>query len=220
MNATRDEQLVDDYLARPDAALADLPAERRREIIEEIAAHISEAQTELPHGDQAALRELLDRIGDPAEIAADARERFGVPAARERGWQETLAIVLLLVGGFLGGVGWLIGVVLLWLSPVWTQRQKLIGTLVVPGGLALPVLLAIFAATTTSAGQVCTSIATVNSETHAVGSRTTCSHIAGTPLYQQLLLAALLIALLAAPIATAVYLARRSRKTTSRDALT
>jgi len=53
---------------------------------------------------------------------------------------------------------------------------------------------------TRTASQICTSIATVNSRTHAVGSRTTCTHIAGTPLYQHLLLAALLIALLARPV--------------------
>jgi hypothetical protein len=33
-------------------------------------------------------------------------------------------------------VGWLVGVVLLWSSTVWTLRDKLIGTLVIPGGLA------------------------------------------------------------------------------------
>jgi hypothetical protein len=31
---------------------------------------------------------------------------------------------------------WVIGVVLLWRSPAWTVRDKLIGTLIVPGGLA------------------------------------------------------------------------------------
>jgi hypothetical protein len=71
----------------------------------------------------------------------------------------------------------------------------------------------------TAASQICTSSATINSKTHAVGSRTSCTHMAGTPLYQQLLLGALLIALLAAPIATAVYLARRSRQPTAASAL-
>jgi hypothetical protein len=32
---------------------------------------------------------------------------------------------------------WPLGVVLLWLSPAWTRREKLIGTLVLPGGLLL-----------------------------------------------------------------------------------
>src|SRR6266699_1576158 len=133
---------MNDYLTRLDDALVDLPNNRRREIVEEITHHIIEAYSELPSGDEAALRELLERLGDPTEIAADARERFDVPV-RSRGWLEILAIVLLPVGGFLGGIGWLIGVVMLWLSNIWTIRDKLIGTLIVPGGLALPVLLAI-----------------------------------------------------------------------------
>jgi hypothetical protein len=210
MNTTG-ERLIDDYLVRLDAALADLPSERRREIVEEITGHISEAVGELPSGDEAALRELLERLGEPAEIAADARERFDVPP-RARDWLETLAVVLLLVGGFLGGVGWLIGVVLLWLSTIWTTRDKLIGTLIVPGGLALPVLLALVGMTTTSAGPVCTSTGTINSTTHAVGSHTTCTDVSGTPLYRQLLLVALMVVLFVAPIASAVYLARRSRR--------
>ena len=49
---------------------------------------------------------------------------------------ETAALVLLLFGGFVFGVGWIIGLVLLWSSAVWTPWEKLLGTLVVPGGLA------------------------------------------------------------------------------------
>ena len=50
--------------------------------------------------------------------------------------------VLLLAGGFLVGFGWIAGLILLWTSPSWTERQKLLGTLVLPGGLALlPILL-------------------------------------------------------------------------------
>jgi hypothetical protein len=48
-------------------------------------------------------------------------------------------------------VGWVIGVVLLWLSPTWTAREKLIGTFVVPGGLALPISLMLFTGYTESA---------------------------------------------------------------------
>ena len=41
---------------------------------------------------------------------------------------------MLLLGGFVFLIGWLVGVVLLWTSKIWTLRDKLIGTLVVPGG--------------------------------------------------------------------------------------
>jgi hypothetical protein len=56
-----------------------------------------------------------------------------VPA---RGGHEWAAILLLLLGGFVFYVGWIAGLVLLWSSRVWTTREKLVGTLVVPGGLA------------------------------------------------------------------------------------
>ena len=54
-----------------------------------------------------------------------------------RSWREWAAVILLpLFGGFAFGVGWLVGLVLLWSSRLWTTRDKLIGTLIVPGGIA------------------------------------------------------------------------------------
>jgi uncharacterized membrane protein len=74
MNATG-ERLVDDYLDRLDDALADLPGAERREIVEEITEHIAVARAELGPDDEAGLRTLLDRLGDPDQIAADAHGR-------------------------------------------------------------------------------------------------------------------------------------------------
>ena len=61
-----------------DSELANLPRMRRREIVEEISEHIAEARAASPAQDEAEIRTLLDRLGDPAEIADEARERFGV----------------------------------------------------------------------------------------------------------------------------------------------
>src|SRR5215469_2915842 len=36
---------------------------------------------------------------------------------------------------------WPVGAVVLWLSPAWRPSEKLIGTLIIPGGLAVPLLL-------------------------------------------------------------------------------
>ena len=53
-------------------------------------------------------------------------------------WIDVAAIVLLLVGGLIVPlVGWLPGVVLLWRSNAWNVRDKVIGTVFVPGGLGL-----------------------------------------------------------------------------------
>jgi len=78
--------------------------------------------------------------------------------------------------------------------------------------LVFGVLLAIIGASTQSATQVCTSTASINSKTRATGSHTICTQAAGIPVYQQLLLGALSVLLFVAPIVSAVYLARRSRR--------
>jgi uncharacterized membrane protein len=130
------DRLVDAYLKRLERELADLPRGRRRELVGEIADHIAEARVALPHEGEAEMRTLLDQVGDPADIADEARERFEVPPRRRGGVVEILALILLLVGGFVFVVGWFVGLVLLWVSEAWTTREKLVGTFVVPGGLA------------------------------------------------------------------------------------
>jgi hypothetical protein len=49
--------------------------------------------------------------------------------------KEWAAIILLLLRGFIVGLGWVAGLVLLWSSRAWSTRDKWVGTLVVPGGL-------------------------------------------------------------------------------------
>jgi hypothetical protein len=71
MSAT-ESPLVDDYLRRLRAALASLPTDRRREIIEGVSQHITEARLELGQDSDEAIRRILGRLGDPGVIAADA----------------------------------------------------------------------------------------------------------------------------------------------------
>ena len=124
-----------------------------------------------------------------------------LPRSTHRGWQETVAIVLLLVGGFIFVFGWLVGVVLLWLSDVWTLRDKLLGTLVVPGGLALPAYLALgfglSSSTTDCVGQV--------------GGAMTCTTSGGIAGWEQTLIVLAIAAAAVATVAVAVHLARSSR---------
>jgi hypothetical protein len=135
---TTADHLVDDYLKRLRKELGGLPRERRRELEQEISEHIAEARATLSAQNEAEIRTLLDRIGDPADIAAEARERFGIQP-RKTGWKEITALILLPIGGVLIPViGWFIGVVLLWISDAWNTRDKLIGTFVLPGGLLVP----------------------------------------------------------------------------------
>ena len=52
-------------------------------------------------------------------------------------------LMLLLFGAVLVGVGWLVGVLLLWASPRWSLADKLLGALILPWGLFMPVDLAL-----------------------------------------------------------------------------
>ncbi len=141
MNATR-PRLVDDYLKELDRSLAGLPPARRKEIVADIEEHIDDHLEELGEApSEAEIRNLLDRVGEPHELAADARVRFDISPPQPR-WTDYAALVLLPLGGLLIPVlGWLAGVAFLWSSKVWSDRDKLLGTLIVPGGLALPAVL-------------------------------------------------------------------------------
>jgi hypothetical protein len=64
---------------------------------------------------------------------------YGPPTPPHSGMgvPEIAAVILLLIGGFLAGIGWIVGVVLLWISPRWRLSDKLLGTLIWPGGVAI-----------------------------------------------------------------------------------
>jgi hypothetical protein len=198
------DRLVDDYLDELDRELAGIPATRRHELADEIDDHIELARSELEGGGtEAEVRTLLDRLGDPAAIAADAAEGSVAPAAPpRRGWVEGLALVLLPVGGLiLPFAGWFVGVVLLWSSHAWRTRDKLLGTLVLPFGL-LPAFLVLGMAGLE--GQVCSS-------RQAPDGRITQSCTGGPTTLEAVSFWALVAFMVIAPILTAIHLGRRLR---------
>jgi uncharacterized membrane protein len=192
MKSTTDK-LVEEYLERLNRELAGFPRARRRELVDEISGHIAEARAHLETENEAEIRTLLDRLGDPTDIAAEAGERPVPTPARGSGW-DVVALILLLIGGVIFPVvGWIIGVVILWASATWTTREKLIGTLVVPFGLALPT----FLLTIGTSGGSCSG---------GVGIETTCTdsgHVG------EILGAILSTGLILASIASVIFLARR-----------
>jgi len=124
------DKLVRSYLARLDAALRGVDASRREEILAEVRGHIGEGRAELDPEDVAGVRSLLDRVGDPVVIAAEA----DASAPGSRRW-DALAPWLIIFGPIASGLGWVAGVLILWNSPTWNRRDKLIATLVSPAGL-------------------------------------------------------------------------------------
>jgi hypothetical protein len=203
--STTPDKLVERYLKHLEVELDDLPRDRRREIVDEISGHIAEARSNLSET-ESDVRNILADLGDPAEIAAEARDRFGVQPKRS-GFLEVGALVLLLAGGLLLPVaGWLIGVALLWASSVWNTRDKLIGTLVVPGGLALPLAL-FFLGTSLEVGESCV----LDPET---GREISCTGTSDTTSLTDVLGIVLFVLLLLAPFVTTAYLARRMKSRT------
>jgi len=130
MSAPHATQIIEGYMARLDAELKDLSPDRRRELVEDVRNHISDARADVPEESDAELLTIIDRLGEPAEVAREARdretERPSVATLRWA-WVELAAILLTIVV-------WPAGVVLVWLSRVWSTREKLIGTLI--GGVA------------------------------------------------------------------------------------
>jgi hypothetical protein len=187
--------LVADYLQRLRRAARRLPRATREELLSDIEAHLAEAtNTEMP---DVEVLTVLERLGEPEEIV-DAQEPPPAGFSDRRGVREWTTIMLLLFGGFAFGVGWIVGVVLLWSSSAWTTRDKWLGTLVVPGGLVPAAFMALVAFITTS--RVCTSIN--GAPQHCTG---------GSSGGVQVLVFLGLALLVIAPITCAIYLARRAR---------
>jgi hypothetical protein len=124
------DKLVGRYLAQLDAALQGVDASRRDEILAEVHEHIEEGRDGLDTDDAASVLTLLDRVGDPAAIAAEA----GAPSPGSRRW-DALAPWLIIFGPVASGLGWIAGIVILWASPTWSRRDKLIVTVASPAGL-------------------------------------------------------------------------------------
>jgi hypothetical protein len=159
----RQDALVREYLRRLGWELREMGYGERDQLMAEITDHIALAREELENPSDEEVAALLDRMGTPEEVAAEASklspragggtaldggfEALGLPAdlgtaaAPETaapsvgGEQELRAVSLLLAGGLLLGVGWVFGVVLLWRSTVFSTRDKVLGTAVLPGGV-------------------------------------------------------------------------------------
>lgn len=206
-------QLVEDYLGRLRDAAAMMPPTRREELVSEIEAHVEEGQRAAGDNGDGAVRTLLDRLGPPEEIvaAAMADER---PAAQPAAItsspglpvRDLAAVILLPLGGFLYVVGWLVGVLLLWSSPNWTARHKVIGTLVLPLGCALPLLLG---AVLPGKIEACSSGGVIDAETGRRVSEGTVCTSEGFSL-PPWLGAVVFGMLLVSPIVTAIWLATKA----------
>jgi len=148
MNTMQTDRLVEDYLHRLEAAAAKvLTRGRATELVGEIRSHIHDALQADGALDEAGVRNVLERIGPPEEIALAALD--GSPSAPEApegpagfGALETCAVLVLGIGSLLFSVlATALGIALVWISNGWQTRDKLIATaLPFTLGLFLPLL--------------------------------------------------------------------------------
>ena len=215
-NSTVD-RLVDNYLARLADAAQALPPDRRAELLSEIREHIVASRSGGNGADEAAVRTMLDRLGEPADIVAAAMEespaehpRLPPAQGRRHGiGLEVGAVVMLTVGSLIPVVGWVVGLILLWSSGLWRRSEKLLGTLIVPGGPGLALLLGGMAFALPS--QTCTSSTSGSTVDGGVVTVVTspevCTGFAVPPAFGITFLLFILIA----PVVVAIVLLNRAR---------
>ncbi|MCQ9181374.1 hypothetical protein KMT30_20455 [Streptomyces sp. IBSBF 2953] len=148
MKATADP--VRDYLSAVEREGSALPADRRQELVADLAEHIEVTRAERPH---ASIGEILAELGDPRAIAATAlaeagdgsaefSARSGASAPAGRGKVHPLVPLLMLTlslpfmmvfpdlpGPLFGVLFRITGAVLLCTSVHWTTVQKTTGVL-------------------------------------------------------------------------------------------
>jgi hypothetical protein len=133
MSTMQADRIVDDYLRRLEAAAAHLQRSRRAELVAEIREHIEAALRQEEAASEAAVRNVLERLGPPEEIVDAAEPRPEAPPSRA-GRLEIAALVALLVPV----IGWLVGPVLVFVSEAWSRRDKLIGLALLVALVLLP----------------------------------------------------------------------------------
>jgi hypothetical protein len=166
MNVETAHPVVAAYLAQLDAATAaaGLGGGRRAELRAEIRAHVDDALAGVPQITDAAVADVLDRLGPVEDIVAaetgtqspkaapappaapPAAQAVAPPGAPSWGTTEWVAVGLLTIGAvLLPVIGPIAGAVLAWTSRLWSRGAKVLVTalalvptaLIVVGGLFL-----------------------------------------------------------------------------------
>jgi hypothetical protein len=191
MHAMETDRLVDDYLRRLEHAAAHMQRARRAELVAEIRGHIEAALRQEPAAGEAAVRNVLDRLGPPEDIVEAAEP----PPEREQGAGKLeIAALIILIVPF---IGWLIGTVLVFASRVWSRRDKLIGALL----LLAPIL--VLSLGFIAAGPSGSEESAPPGETHPVGEKVEDTSLAPGPAE---------LVLFVAGLPTALYLGWQLRR--------
>jgi hypothetical protein len=216
MTAPHADQLIDGYLARLRVAATDLPSSVRDELIADMRAHITEARSREAQETDATILNILDRLGEPDTVVAEAgrrpesfeANRVSADPAYRPGILEIAALVLL-------PLFWIIGVILLWVSPAWKTKDKVIGSLFSLGGYpGIGLIFFIGAAfgrphvfAVTSGGNSCSS----GADSAGNIAPMVCTGVPAWEVIGTILRVAFIVVVLLLPVMTSAYLAIRLR---------
>lgn len=210
-----------DYLARLSAASTSLPPDLRNELVEDVRGHLEEIR--LTATSEVEVRDALDRLGTPEQLVAAAAAEGDAPlipppapppvppTLRGHRALDVVTLLLLVVGtvvlwpviGPVALLAWPIGALLLWISPSFTFGEKVLATLVWPGGILLPLGVGVLPT------QVCSSEDSIDELTGVVTRGAEICTGTALPLWLGL---PLLVVLTVAPITVAVTLLVRAQR--------
>ncbi|PBC76496.1 hypothetical protein BX265_1213 [Streptomyces sp. TLI_235] len=158
MNTPIEHPLVGDYLDEVTRLTAALPAERRRELLADLREHVEVALAEHGSADDDAVRQVLDGLGSPQQVAGAALDESGQARPEpETGARTTVTLALAVlplpltlvpaVGPLLALAAGITALVRVWKSPQWARREKKQATLLLLSPIAVtPPAAAAFAA--------------------------------------------------------------------------
>ncbi|MEO6512265.1 MAG: hypothetical protein ABIO16_14805, partial [Nocardioides sp.] len=158
MTTTARHPLVEDYLARLHAEAGRLPDDQARELVADIDEHLAAA---IPQdATEADVRNVLERLGAPSDLVNEAGGT--VPAEKGKTFASPVgAIVCLLAAEVLSLLLpvsiplWIIGLVMMARTEVWSERDKWLGFIGLGSGFPVAfVFLAVATLTVRPCGQV------------------------------------------------------------------
>ncbi|MGW4652671.1 HAAS signaling domain-containing protein [Kitasatospora sp. NPDC004289] len=163
MNNPIDHPLVREHLDAVARLTATLPAERRRELLADLREHVEVALAEASEGDEAAARQVLERLGTPRQIADAALAEEGQARPVAEGGRRTtvtlltagLVLPLLLVPGVGPGlalIAAIVAAVRVARAPQWSAREKRLAALLLLSPLVVVPLAVLAIALTTAMG--------------------------------------------------------------------
>ena len=125
------EKILSRYLKEIEDKLGELSFAAREEFIAEIRSHLLEKWESVERKTEESLLQVIAEFGDPQEITEDYLGKFAGETKPQGSYPPTWLVVALTA--FI----WPVGIILAWLSPAWSLRDKVIATLIPALGFVL-----------------------------------------------------------------------------------